>query len=324
MNVKKILLIMLFTTFLVNLTANEEVDSYVDQGIKSHDAGEYDKAIDYYKKALKIEPDNSLVQYEISLTYLYKGDYSEALKYSEMVIKKNDKHLLSAIINKGSCLDYLGRTQESIELFESAIKQYGDHYLLYYNLGINYYRIKDYLKAEEIINNAIRTNNNHASSHNLLSYIMSETNQKAKSILSLYYFLFLEPNSSRSKTAYDRLISNFTKTPGDANITINPNQLESGFLAADLALESFRILESTDDNFINNSESLFNILGEIKKDNRGFTWDFYVPFFYKIAQSEHLKTFCHYISQSTNEESVKWLTNNRDELEKFSLWLKES
>lgn len=328
--------LLLLSTFLYSQIS---VDSLVEVGIQYHDNGEFVQAIETYKTALDIEPNSPLVNYEIALTYMYAGDYQNAIKHSDKVIKKNDKYLLQAYLVKGSCLDYLGKTKESIKLFKKGIKKFGDDHLLYYNLGYNYYNIKEFDKAEEAFIKAINTKANHASSHLFLGYLMYEKNQRVQSLLSLHFFLLLEPNSERSQNAYNLLQSQLSggveknqEEPGKIDIFLSPDQLKSEFGTIDMMitiLEASKSLEenegkSDDQMFIENTTSFFKILGEHKtKENTGFWWDFYVPFFYLIAESEHIDTYCYYISQSTKETAVDWLKENEKRVTDFAKWLSE-
>ncbi len=328
--------LLLISTFLYSQIS---VDSLVEVGIQYHDNGEFIQAIETYKTALEIEPNSPLVNYEIALTYMYSGDYQNAIKHSDKVIKKNDKYLLQAYLVKGSCLDYLGKTKESIKLFKKGIKKFGDDHLLYYNLGYNYYNIKEFDKAEEAFIKAINTKANHASSHLFLGYLMYEKNQRVQSLLSLHFFLLLEPNSERSQNAYNLLQSQLSggvernqEEPGKIDIFLSPDQLKSEFGTIDMMitiLEASKSLEenegkSDDQMFIENTTSFFKILGEHKtKENTGFWWDFYVPFFYLIAESEHIDTYCYYISQSTKETAADWLKENEKRVTDFAKWLSE-
>ncbi|HRT14302.1 MAG TPA: tetratricopeptide repeat protein [Bacteroidales bacterium] len=328
--------LLLLSTFLYSQIS---VDSLVEVGIQYHDNGEFVQAIETYKTALEIEPNSPLVNYEIALTYMYSGDYQNAIKHSDKVIKRNDKYLLQAYLVKGSCLDYLGKTKESIKLFKKGIKKFGDDHLLYYNLGYNYYNIKEFDKAEKAFIKAINTKANHASSHLFLGYLMYEKNQRVQSLLSLHFFLLLEPNSERSQNAYNLLQSQLSggvernqEEPGKIDIFLSPDQLKSEFGTIDMMitiLEASKSLEenegkSDDQMFIENTTSFFKILGEHKtKENTGFWWDFYVPFFYLIAESEHIDTYCYYISQSTKETAVDWLKENEKRVTDFAKWLSE-
>jgi tetratricopeptide (TPR) repeat protein len=332
--------LILTVTFLFSsifIFAQNSVEDYVKEGIKYHDNGDYDKAIIAYNKALKLEPKSTLVNYEISLSYFSKGNYKDAIKYSDFVLKQKENHMLQAYLTKGSALDMLGKTKESIKLFEKALKQKEKHYLLYYNLGLNYYKLNNLDKAEENVINAIGLNSNHASSHLMLANIQNQKGNSVQTLLATHYFLFLEPNSKRSKEAYQILQNNFdgnvskdSTKPKTINIMLSSNN-DSQFGAAELMismLEASKSLEEnegkTDDEmFIENTESFFKVLGELKKKkNKEIWWTFYTTFFYDLAKSEHLETYCKYISQSVNESSQKWLTENNNKLTEFDTWLK--
>ena len=338
-NIKMKKQILIFGLVLIfSLTyAQTSVDSLVQVGIQFHDNGQYDKAIETYKAALKIEPNSPLVNYEIALSYMHAKDYQNALKHSDKVIKLNDKFLLQAYLTKGSSLDYLGKTKESVKLFKKGIKKFGANHLLYYNLGYSYCNLKEFDKAEKALINAISTKSDHASSHLLLGFLMSDQKHRIQSLLCLHYFLFLEPNSERAKTAYHLLQQQFGSNvvkdkdkPNQINIFIDAKQLDSEFGTVEMMISMLEASKANEENkdkseeelFIENTASFFKLLGEFKeKKNSGLWWDFYIPLFYAIAKSEHIDTYCYYISQSSNDAAVNWLKENDKKISDFSKWL---
>lgn len=325
--------------FSINSYSQSEIENIVKEGIQYHDNGEFDKAIQSYEKALKIDPKSSLVNYEIALSYFSKGEYKEAIKHSDIVLKQDKDLLLQAYMTKGSALDMLGKTKESIKLFKTAIKKTDGHYLLYYNLGLNYYKVNDIENAEENVIKAIELNPNHSSSHLMLANIHNQKGNSVQTLLSSHYFLFLEPNSKRSLDAYSMLQKNFggnvskdNDKPNTINILLSPNN-DSQFGAAELMvsmLEASKSLEenegkSDDEMFVENTEKFFKILGELKKKkSQEIWWTFYTTFFYDLAKSEHLETYCKYITQIGNENSKKWLEENTDALNELDKWLKNN
>ncbi len=337
---KKIIIFitLLFLTSIVSSSQNNAFQTQYENGIQFHDQGKYEKAIESYKKALKIEPTSILIFYEMAFSYFNKGDYENAVKYSNKVIKADKDHLLSAYIVNGSSLDMLGKTKESIKLFKRAIKKF-DNYLLLYNLALNYYKLQDYKNAKKYVSEAIKLNSDHSSSHLILGYIENETYNKVPSLLSLYYFLFLEPNSSRSEEAYSILIDNFTRNvnkdtdkPNTINITLITDS-KSEYSSAEFMLSLLTAGNMSDedknktdgDKFIENTKSFFSILGEHQNiKSKNIAQNFYIPFFYKLAKSEHIDTFCYYISQVRSKESVLWLENNSEKIEKFATWLENN
>jgi tetratricopeptide (TPR) repeat protein len=336
MNIKQIgisLLILFISTLGI---AQSSVDELVEEGIQYHDKADYEKAIETYKKALALEPKSALVNYEISLSYFTKGDYSMAIKHSDVILKQKEDYMIQAYMTKGSALDMLGKTKKSIRLFEKAIKITEGHYLLYYNLAINYYKLNDLEMAEENAIKAIELNSSHSSSHLLLANINNQKAYSVQTLLATFYFLFLEPDSNRTTEAYLMLEKNFggnvskdNSKPNTIDIKLSLNN-DKKFGAAEFMvslLEASKSIEKnegkTDDEmFVENTDSFFTILGELReKENKEIWWAFYTDFFYDLSKSDHMETYCKYITQRDNENSKKWLNENEDKLLQFDYWL---
>jgi len=339
MKIKQIgfLLIILFLS--TKNFAQSDIENFVKEGIEYHDKGDYEKAIETYEKALTLDPNATLINYEIALSYFSKGDYKEAIRFSDVVLKQNKDYMLQAYMTKGSALDMLGETKESIKLFEKAIKKTEGHYLLYYNLGLNYYKIDNLDNAEKNVIKAIELNPNHSSSHLMLANIHSLKGNSVQTLLAIHYFLFLEPSSQRSREAYSMLQKNFGgnvsedgNKPNTINILLSPNS-DSQFGAAELMVSLLAASKSLEENdgktddemFVENTEKFFKILGELKKKkDNDIWWTFYTTFYYDLAKSQHLETYCKYITQSRSENSKKWLSENEGKLNEFDKWLREN
>lgn len=327
--------------FLLGLgcLAQSSIDSLVSIGIQYHDNGAYNLAAEKYKEALEIDPNSQLVNYELSMTYIYMQEYEKAIEHSDIVLEQKDQYMLEAYMTKGSCLDYMGQTKESIKLFKKAIKKYGKHHLLYYNLAYDYYKIKEDDKAEEALISAIQIEPGHASSHLLLGYLKSDHGLKSQSLLSLHYFLFLEPDSDRAKAAYDLLreqmggnVEKDPDNPDQITIYMSPGDPKSEFSAADLMISMLEASKGLEENegktdeelFVENTTSFFTILGELKEEkSKNFWMNFYVPLFYDLAKSDHMETYCKYISIGSDQEAAVWIRDNSDKLKEFVNWLQE-
>jgi hypothetical protein len=332
----KYTIILLLLLSFNHLNSQDDINTLVENGIVFHDEGNYEKAIETYKKALEIDPKSSLVNYEISLSYFYNQDYQNAIKHSDIVLKNNDKHQKEAYITKGSSLDNLGKTKASIKLFKKAIKKYDD-VLLYYNLALNYFKLEDLENAEDIVTKGIAIDKSHPSSHLILGYINYNNNKRTQSLLNLHYFLFLEPTSGRSteagKLIQEMMRSNVSKDPNKPN-TINVSLVfpsgDNEFGSAEMMLSLLEAAKTTERNkdktedelFIDNTRSFFNILGELNTDKKkGIYWNIYIPFFYNIAQSEHMDAYSYYVMQAVNPYATAWFEVNKDQLDAFDTWL---
>ena len=335
---KNFLFLFIFLPFLSFSQNAKSRDSLIAIGVKYYDAQNYELAIEQYQKALKIDSKSELANYELALTYMAVKDYENALKSSEVVIGLDEKNVLAAYLIKGSCLDELGKTEESIKLFEKGIKKFGYDHLLCYNLGMDYYRMGELAKAQEIIEHGIETKKSHASSHMLLGYVLADQGMKVKSILALHYFLLLEPSSGRSEKVYTLLMKQMGGNvkreggPGNTiNIYMDPNA-DPEFSSAELMLSMLSVSSTLEENkdktpeemFVENTKSLFIMLGELKKKkNKGLYWEFYIPLFDDLAHSTVLDAYCYYISQQSNEFANKWMEENQLHFQELIDWFKK-
>lgn len=326
-------MLILLTLIAFSVQAQDQtVKDIVNEGIKYHDEGNYPKAIETYKKALEIDPNSGLANYEIALTYFSAKDYKNAEIHSKKAVEANDNHQMHAYMMYGNSLDMLGETKKAIKVYEKAIKDY-DNYLLYYNYALACLNAGETEKAYEAAIKAILNNSSHASSHLILSQVMEKKGSRVKAMLPLYFFLMLEPNSARSEVNYQALrgfIDQGVTQTSEKNINVSvPTDKDADFGAAEMMISLSKASNTLEENkgktelelFAGNNEKIFSMLGELKKENTGFWWDFYVPFFYEMATKNLVKPFSYYISQSAGEEADKWIEENVAEFEKFKNWV---
>ena len=141
----------------------------------------------------------------------------------------------------------LGKTKESIKLFEKALEENEPHHLLYFNLALNYYNINDLANSEINAIKAIELNPGHPSSHMLLATIHDYLQNPVQTLLALHFFLLIEPNSARSPEAFKMLEKNFagnvskdSEDPNQINITLSADRNEE-FSAAELMISMLAV-----------------------------------------------------------------------------------
>jgi len=208
------------------LSGQSDVEALIEQGINFHDKGDFEEAIDLYNQALALDTSSTLAMYELSLSYFTMGNYEESIRYADMVLERGNEYALFAYVNKGSSLDLIGKTEESIALFEEAIEKTEGHYLLYYNLALNHYKVGALVAAESAAKGAIDLNSSHPTSHLLLANIHNQLGNKTQSILSSHFFLFLEPNTDRSKEVFDMIKGNMSDNVTQAEDGSNDVEIE--------------------------------------------------------------------------------------------------
>ena len=70
---------------------NQMAQYYKNQGQQAYYNKEYDKAIEFYQKAIKADPTYDTVYNNIGSVYFYKKDYENAVKYWEQAVLLNPK-----------------------------------------------------------------------------------------------------------------------------------------------------------------------------------------------------------------------------------------
>jgi tetratricopeptide (TPR) repeat protein len=331
------------------LFSNPEVDTLMRTGIGYHDDGDYDKAIECYEKALQLAPDIPGIYYEIAFSYLYKGNPETALRYSQqgidLAVARGAEDSLPGLYDlKGSALDDLGRHEEAVDVYLEALNRFDmNNTRLYYNLGLTYYRMGERDKARDSLAQSLMNDPFHPSSNFLLGKICYEQGRKSQSLYCLSYFLLLEPYTERSGEAHstiEQLMSgkeegiiissagNFTAFDIMLSLLFIDDEETAGggpeASAADGELSSDeRFMEKLETFFYAGQAPLVQSLRQTENHSPvdDLWWEFYAPFFSRLAESEHFETFCRYIRMSVSPESMTWLGKNEEKVEVLFEWL---
>lgn len=321
------LLLFVFVGFSA-FAQQDSIEALIKTGIEFHDQRKYENAIEWYEKALKIDKKSALANYEIALSYYHLREYKKALKYSKKALKYGENKL-STYILQGGILDEMGKTEKSIKLYEKALEEYPYNYLLFYNLGVSYFNNGEIDKSEKVLIKAIRNKPTHPGSHLLLAYVQNQKQLQIRSLLPMYFFLFLEPVSPRSAQAYDFLRKKLEQGVGSSGKNTNSNITHSDtvFAAAKMIIgmyEASRKLESNKnqfDFFAEKNQLIFETLASIKQEKSGFWWDFYISFFAGMLEKGYVERFSYYISQCTGRAEVEqWIEKNQGKMQEWDLW----
>ncbi|HBG41607.1 MAG TPA: hypothetical protein DDW85_09365 [Porphyromonadaceae bacterium] len=355
---KTIVLSLFFSIFVFSLlnAQNNNVQEIIQQGVELHDAAEYKKAIEKYQEALKIDPKSNQAVYEMSLSYLQLKDYKKASEYSTKVINSNNKELsVGAYAVKSEALAEMDMIDEAIQLLKDGLQRNGDEYLLHFNLALNYYKKRDLDNALTHVKRAIDLDKTHSGAYLLYAYTLNSKKYWVQSIFSFQMFLLLEPDSQRSKNAFEEMLQTMRVKPASEKPVersfiqqqLMRNQGENNQNASEIPPLS--IVDGLNRNFvysaithtldsltqISENENLYicfkevneAILKVLEKENNsskeGIFWNFYVPFFSYIANSEYYDIYCRYISSSYFPESLAWWKNNPNKARNFIRWFEK-
>lgn len=115
-----------------------EEQEWFNKGYQASLAERYDEAIEYYKKALGINPDFADALANLGVTYMNKGNLDEALVSLKKSIALNSKNA-GAHYNLGLVYDKKGNSAEAVGAYEKCIAINPNFARAYHNLGIAYF-----------------------------------------------------------------------------------------------------------------------------------------------------------------------------------------
>lgn len=354
---KSIILLLFFAQALFVLQAqSSKAEILIKEGVELHDAEEYKKAIEKYEEALKVDRNSVHAKYEMALSYLELKNYKQASQLSTEVINSNDKALsIGAYAVKSEALAGMNQIENAIIILHEGLKKMGDVYLLHFNLALNYYKKRDLNNTLLYIKKAITLDKTHSGAFLLSAYAFNDTGWWVQSLLSFQMFLLLEPDSQRSKNAFEEMlqimrIKPVTEEPVQRSFIqqqLMSNQPETVVRSTEippLTVENgldrklvYNAITSTMDSLNRTSaqEDLYNtfkivnkaiiqvLSSENKSTQEGIFWTFYVPFFSELVASDYYEEYSRYISVSYFPESLEWWKNNPKEAEKFINWFEK-
>lgn len=282
----------------------------------------------------------------MAFSYLELKQYEYAIKLAKMLHNSKNKDLsVGAVCIESEALAYLNKTDEAIELLKQSILKMGDDYQLHFNLALNYYKKRDVNNALLHVGKAIDLNKTYAGAFLLNAYALNDKGLWVQSILSFQIFLLLEPESDRSKNAFQEMLQTMRIIEvGEAPVErsfyqlqmmknqpqVNPTQntppltveqdldRNQVFQEIKKALDKLKASNNKASEFEQfmtvNKALLSNLREQQSKTKNGNTfWIFYVPFFTEIADSNYFETYSHYISVSYFPESMDWWNKNKEE-----------
>ncbi|MCB0705778.1 MAG: tetratricopeptide repeat protein [Saprospiraceae bacterium] len=313
--------------------AQESVRTLVAEGVVLHDAGDYDGALALYEQAYKLDPTYVTTMYEMGFTYHAMGDYKKAQKWMKKVIKLNDLYVGDAYSMLGSSQDDMGKPKKAIKTFQKGLALFPDDNMLYFNLALTHSRLEEWNEVAANLEEGILLDPSHASSLLLMATAQEILGNKSKALMSAYWFLILEPNTSRSAAAValtKRVILPDMEADEDSNLnlTLVMND-DKEFATADMVLGmvAFSLYNETKGKisvpelFVGINESFFKILDENKEDKIGLWWEGFGYIFISLEKAGHTEAFSHYIWQSEGGQIAQWIESHDAQMDAFFNWI---
>jgi tetratricopeptide (TPR) repeat protein len=306
---------------------NAGVADLIKQGIELNNQKKYPEAAGSYKAALALDPENVQANYQMAFTLFSAGKNAEALPFIEKATKgENQKFNAAAYSLMGSIYQSLNQIPKAVIAYQNAIKADSSNQRIYYNLGIAYFKGKQYGDAERTFANAIRLDSTDAGSTRMYALSAFHQNKRAEAVFGFCLFLMHEPNTPRNAEAYGNL-QNILQggvlkpEPGfRASQVIDPADPYNNILKKALAGLANRKYTTSADLSAAQLKTIFNAIGNTPVEKYAF-WQSLATYFKALAQTDNMPAFARYISQSAKPESAKWLKDNPDKLSALENWL---
>ena len=139
---------------VVHKNREKDLEAIGTLGNICYEKKEYQKAIEYYEKALEIKPDKHEALNNMGVAYRNMGNHEKAIEsYKKALEIKPDKH--EALYNMGNTYDDLGNHEKAIESYKKALEIKPDKDEALNNMGVAYGNMADYKKAIECYEKAL-------------------------------------------------------------------------------------------------------------------------------------------------------------------------
>ncbi|MBN1821787.1 MAG: tetratricopeptide repeat protein [Prolixibacteraceae bacterium] len=117
-------------------------------GIAYKELKNYDKAIEYYKKAIETDPKDAFPYNNLANVYRNRKEFEQASEFYQKAIEIDSK-FVHPYNGLGNVFLEQKNYKKAIELFEKAIQVDPKYIFAYYNLGYTLYESEEYNKALE-------------------------------------------------------------------------------------------------------------------------------------------------------------------------------
>lgn len=288
----------------------QDARTLVQEGKELAAKREHAGAIEKYKAALKLEPDNSTANYQMAFSLNATGKGVDAIPYLQKVAAagRSASVTASAYSLMGSIYDKNRQPKQAVESYLQAIKAAPDDYTLHYNIALAYFRARQYNEAEKSALTVLAADPKHTASLRLYALVTFHQNKRAPAMLALCRFLALEPNGTSSAEAYGNLQSilkggSLKLAPGEKAPVVDAlnRKLNQAITSAVGSVDKTKapvILLSKQ------LSAVFKALGPLLEKQAEPFLSSLATEYYQLAQTDRMAAFADHISQSVDKTAA--------------------
>lgn len=184
-------------------------------GLNFFKEGNYQAAIESFKKVTENYPDYPDAFYNLGISYLKSGDIDNALISLQKANQLNPD-MIAVYLGLGECYIKKGFMNKALESFSKAVEIQPDNAKIHYNIGTIYYNEDKIDEAIAAFEKSAELDPNLSSPHYQLGLAYFRKGDLSKSIAHFENFLELEPNAPevpQVKEFIEELKKQMTKPP---------------------------------------------------------------------------------------------------------------
>ena len=170
---------------------------YFAKGIDAIQNQNYSKAIEYFNKAIAVNPKHAEAYHNRGVAKGRLGEHSEAIKDFNQTIKINPK-LAEAYNNRGKAKGELKKYPEAIEDFNKALEINPNYDGIYYNRGLAQYSLGNYTEAIEDFNQALIINPDFSEAYNNRGAAKANLGKHTEAVEDFNKALANNPNNAQA------------------------------------------------------------------------------------------------------------------------------
>ncbi|MBD3194706.1 MAG: tetratricopeptide repeat protein [Candidatus Lokiarchaeota archaeon] len=192
----------------------------LERGKSFHEREQYNQAINTFKKALNLDPDNKDILIRIGLSYRLKKEYDSAIEWYEKALEIDPDDVL-ALNNIGYAYECKEEIEKAIKMFEKALQIEPSYELALLNLLKLFKEREEPNKAIEILKNALEVDPVNPENLIDLGLLYNEIEEFELSIREYKKAIFFEPSKIAfnnigwtyfKKGAYENAIKSFKRS----------------------------------------------------------------------------------------------------------------
>ncbi|MDR6369147.1 tetratricopeptide (TPR) repeat protein [Chryseobacterium bernardetii] len=305
----------------------------VHDAVKLIDDGKYDEGIAILRECEKKDPKDYTYPYEIALAYIRKEDYKSAISLLEKIKDyPNIDDYYYALL--GNAYDYDDNPEQAIKAYDEGLKKFPSSGKLYLEKGVVLELQKKINQAIESYEKGIKAEPSYSSNYYRIAKLFLNSNNMLYGLIYGEIFLNLERTTSRSQEMSQLLYNGYKKaikfkeksTTVDlcqAIIIIEKDSKPNDTLPFCILYSGYFAFATVNKKEIN-LETLSDIRKKVLKEyfkSKSNPSNVLLNY-QKIMDDNNLfNAYNYYLFQIGDKEAFKnWLTNNKEEYEKFVDW----